>query len=352
MSEEELDIMYMERALQLAKIAGVDAAPNPMVGAVIVVDQKIIGEGYHQRAGEAHAEVNAILSVKNKKILRHATLYVTLEPCVHVGKTPPCTSLIIEHQFKRVVIGCLDSNVKVAGKGVQLLKDAGIEVKTGVLEEQARWLNRRFFTFHEKKRPFVVLKWAETRDGFMDRLPEERAEGINWITQPKMKLHVHNWRRQEQAIMVGWKTINNDNPQLNVRKLAGTSPHRFIIDPQGNVNIHAKVFTDGKPTTVLSLRKEITGLPKHVELIQLEKVTSVSILQALYQKEILSVFIEGGAQTLTHFISDNLWDEAYQLIGESTFSNGIEAPILSQKTLIDSVQVERDIIHHYRSRVS
>lgn len=349
MKQEELDIKYMERALQLAKIAGVEAAPNPMVGSVLVFDDKIIGEGYHQQAGKAHAEVNAIHSVKDKSMLRHATLYVTLEPCAHIGKTPPCSLLIVQHQIKRVVIACLDPHSKVSGKGVKHLEEAGIEVTVGVLEEKARWLNRRFFTFQEKKRPFVVLKWAETRDGYMDRLSENRAQGVNWITHPRMKLYVHKWRSLEQAIMVGWKTINNDNPLLNVRKIAGLSPHRFVIDPQGKVNTNARVFQDEIPTTVFSLHKEIPNLPKHIELISLKEISSASLLEALYKKEILSVFIEGGAQTLQHFIADKLWDEAYQLIGDVTFEHGIEAPILRNKTLLKSRKVERDLIHHYRA---
>lgn len=183
----------------------------------------------------------------------------------------------------------------------------------------------------------------------MDRLPEDRLSGINWITQPRMKLYVHKWRSKEQAIMVGWKTVNNDNPQLNVRKIAGKSPHRFIIDPQGNVDTKAHVFNDGEKTTIFSLKKEIKNLPPHVELITLEEVSSTSILKALYKKDVLSVFIEGGAETLRNFIKDGVWDEAYQLIGNNTFGRGIEAPVLRHKTLIESLEVEGDLIHFYHA---
>ncbi len=352
MSEQEKDKTFMPRALQLAKLAGVHASPNPMVGAVIVHNDKIIGEGFHQQHGSAHAEVNAVNSVKDKNVLSESTIYVTLEPCAHYGKTPPCADLIVQNQFKRVVVACLDTFSEVSGKGIQRMKDAGIEVEIGILESEARHLNRRFFTYHEKKRPYVVLKWAETRDGFMDRLPEDRADGINWITQPRMKMFVHKWRSQEQAIMVGWKTINNDNPQLNVRKIAGKSPHRFVIDPNGNSNMQAKVFQDGEPTTIISRKSEIKDFPPHVELITLETITSESILAVLYDKKMLSVFIEGGAQTHANFIADGLWDEAYQLIGSSTFGKGIEAPALSHKVLLSNESVGKDIIQHYRNSIN
>lgn len=344
---KDIDTRFMQRALQLAKLGGVTAAPNPMVGAVIVHNHKIIGEGYHRKYGEAHAEVNAVNSVKDTSLLSESTIYVTLEPCSHVGKTPPCSDLLVAHQFKRVVVACLDSNSKVSGKGIKRMKDAGITVEIGLLANEARELNCRFFTYHEKKRPYVVLKWAETRDGFMDRLPEDRAKGINWITQPRMKLYVHKWRSEEQAIMVGWRTVNNDNPQLNVREISGQSPHRFIIDPAGKVNTKQAVFTDGQPTTVISLKDTIDGLPEHVELVTLAKIDSASLLAVLYDKNMLSVFIEGGAETHNRFIADNLWDEAYQLIGNTNFERGLKAPVLLDKKLIDNKDVEGDLIFRY-----
>lgn len=350
MTQKEIDQKFMRRALQLAKLAGVNAAPNPMVGAVIVHDGKIIGEGYHKLCGEAHAEVNAINSIKDTQLCASSTIYVTLEPCAHFGKTPPCADLITQNNFKRVVIACQDSFSAVSGKGIQKIKDAGIEFEVGVLEQEARHLNRRFFTYHEEKRPYVILKWAETRDGFMDRLPEEREVGINWITQPKMKVYVHQWRSLEQAIMVGWKTINNDNPQLNVRKISAPSPHRFIIDPHGKVNVDAKVFKNGEATTIISLKTEIQDLPEHVEVITLEKIDSSAVLEVIYNKNFLSVFIEGGAQTLQHFINDELWDEAFQLIGSSTFDSGIPAPTLSSKVLKSNEKIGVDTLLHYSKK--
>lgn len=346
----ENDKRFMQRALQLAELGEGYVAPNPMVGAVITWNDTIIGEGFHQRYGEAHAEVNAVESVENKELLSGATIYVTLEPCSHYGKTPPCADLIVQHNFKRVIVACLDPHDKVAGKGLNRIREAGITVETGLLEKEAEWLNRRFFTFQKEGRPYVVLKWAETRDGFIDRLPEKRNEGINWITHSRMKLYVHKWRSQDQAIMVGWRTVLNDNPQLNVRELAGPSPHRFIIDSQGQSPVESTIFQDGEPTSILTLKKEIPGLPSHVEIITLEQVNSSTILEALAKKGIISVFIEGGAETLKHFISDNLWDEAYQLIGNNHFTEGIEAPILQKKILLENKDVEGNTILHYKKR--
>ncbi|PKR80522.1 bifunctional diaminohydroxyphosphoribosylaminopyrimidine deaminase/5-amino-6-(5-phosphoribosylamino)uracil reductase RibD [Brumimicrobium salinarum] len=345
--EQHLDFPYMKRALKLARLAGVNAAPNPKVGAVITHKNTIIGEGYHVEFGQPHAEVNAIESVKNKSILKEATIYVTLEPCAHYGKTPPCADLIIKHQFKRVVIACKDTFSAVAGKGIQRLKQAGITVDVGLLENEARAINKRFFTFHEQKRPYIILKWAETRDGFIDRLAADRATGINWITHPKTKLLVHKWRSLEQGIMVGWKTIKNDNPKLNVRAIAGCSPHRFIIDPDGKSPIKANVFQDGNPTSIITRKKTIPNLPNHVEIIHLEEFNNKAILKALHARNILSIFIEGGGFTHQSFIDEGLWDEAFQLIGTSTFGRGLPAPQLKDKILQSSEKWGEDMVQHY-----
>ncbi len=346
MNQEAVDQEYMSRALQIAKLGGVHVAPNPLVGAVIVHQNKIIGEGYHHKYGAPHAEVNAINNVKDKSVLSDATIYITLEPCAHQGKTPPCTDLIIKHGLKRVVVACLDVNPKVSGSGIAQLKKNNIKVRTGVLEEKANYINRRFFTFHQKKRPFVILKWAETRDGFIDPLQKNRKDGINWITQPRIKLFVHQWRSLEQSIMVGWKTINNDNPQLNVRKIDGRSPHRFIIDPNGQSNLNAKVFTDGGPTTVICREDISPQFPEHVEVIHLSKFSTTAILSVLYRRNILSVFVEGGAQTIQHFIDERTWDEVYQLIGNVNFYEGLKAPQLINSRLINQETIAGDIIQH------
>lgn len=321
----------MERALQLAELGGVEVAPNPMVGAVIVVDNRVVGEGYHQKYGEAHAEVNAINSVQDKDLLKRATIYVSLEPCSHFGKTPPCADLIVQHQFKRVVIACQDTFSKVSGKGIERIKNTGIQVDVGLLEKEAREVNKRFFTYHEKKRPYVILKWAQTKDGFMDRHPEDREEGINWITQPEIKLFVHKWRSEEQAIMVGWKTIANDNPQLNVRSVAGISPHRFVIDPECKTPEDSIVFNDGNKTTVLVKQNSFRNLPESVEIVELESINPESVLDVIYSKQFLSVFIEGGSITLSHFLASDLWDEARLFEGDVLFERGLKAPIINLK---------------------
>lgn len=340
------DRKYMQRALQLAKLGGVDVAPNPMVGAVIVYKDKIIGEGYHEFYGEAHAEVNAVNNVKDQSLLNEATIYVTLEPCSHYGKTPPCADLIIKHKFKRVVIACVDTFSKVSGRGIDKIKNAGIQVDVGLFEEEALIINKRFFTFHEKNRPYVILKWAQTEDGFIDRLPDERKTGINWITTTAAQLYVHKWRSEEQAIMVGWKTVSNDDPQLNVRLLEGISPYRFIIDPHCKTPIESKVITDGSPTTFIVKENLFTELPPNIEVTELDDFTVESILSAIKNKGILSVFIEGGAYTLNAFLASNLWDEARVLEGETKFFKGIEAPKLNL-TASEVLKLNKDTLTFY-----
>lgn len=333
------DISFMHRAIQLAKLGGVSSAPNPMVGSVIVHEGNIIGEGYHQKHGEPHAEVNAVNTVQDQSLLEEATIYVTLEPCAHHGKTPPCSDLIIKHNFSRVVIGCVDTFAQVSGKGIEKMKNAGILVEVGLLEEEARELNKRFFTFHEKKRPYVILKWAQTEDGFIDRLPDNREEGVNWITSPEIKPIVHKWRAEEQAIMVGWRTIKNDDPSLTVREFDGPSPHRFIIDPDCNTPLTSKVLNDGNPSTMIVKSNTFTQLSEKVEIIELASFTSESILDVLYERNIISVFIEGGANTLQNFIDNDLWDEARILYGNTKFKKGLSAPRIDLSTTSDTISI-------------
>jgi diaminohydroxyphosphoribosylaminopyrimidine deaminase/5-amino-6-(5-phosphoribosylamino)uracil reductase len=340
----EQDHIFMKRALQLAALGGVEAAPNPMVGAVIVHEGKIIGEGYHRKFGGPHAEVNAVESVSDQSLLAASTMYVTLEPCAHHGKTPPCSNLLIDSQFPRVVIACQDTFAKVAGKGIEKMKKAGIQVDVGLMEQEARQLNKRFFTFHEKKRPFVILKWAQTLDGFIDRHAEDRHEGINWITTPDIKPLVHQWRGQEQAIMVGWKTIQNDNSALTVREIAGESPHRFIIDPHCQTPTDSIVLTDGNPTTLFVKENKFKSLPKAVTIQELPTFSSASILSELYKADFLSVFIEGGRNTLQHFIDDDLWDEARILEGPTQFYRGVPAPNLQNGKILDSTSLKKNRI--------
>ena len=322
------DKLYMQRCIDLALLGIGEVGSNPMVGAVIVLDDVIIGEGYHQKFGEAHAEVNAINAVKDKSLLNKATIYVSLEPCSHFGKTPPCADLLINSNFKKVVIGCQDTFSEVSGRGIEKLKAAKIDVVLGVLEEECRDLNRRFFTFHEQKRPYVILKWAQTKDGFLDRLRDDDTNKINWISSKETKTLVHKWRSEESSILVGKNTILNDNPTLTVRELTGKNPIRIILDSHLSLSLNFNVFNKDAETVVLNLEKE-----EIIEGLKFKKILNFdidSILKALYDLNIQSVFVEGGAQTLQSFISSNLWDEVRVIVGNTTFKEGLKAPVLAQ----------------------
>jgi diaminohydroxyphosphoribosylaminopyrimidine deaminase/5-amino-6-(5-phosphoribosylamino)uracil reductase len=335
------DKKYMNRCFELA-IKGIgNVAPNPMVGAVIVHNGEIIGEGYHEEYGEAHAEVNAIKSVNDKTVLSEATIYVSLEPCAHFGKTPPCADLLVKHNFKKVVISCGDTFSEVAGKGIERLKNAGIEVEVGILEKEGRELNKRFFTFHEKKRPYVVLKWAQTSDGFIDKLRIENQPEINWITGSETKKRVHKWRSQEVAIVVGKNTVLNDNPSLTVREVDGKNPIRIVIDPQASLDTSYSVFNDDAPTIIFNLIKNLSsGTNNHIQLPDLKCKT---ILTALYNLSIQSLIIEGGAVTLQNFIDFNLWDEARIFTGPIDFHSGLKAPTL-KGNLISTEIIGKDTL--------
>lgn len=321
------DEFYIQRCIDLALKGKGHVAPNPMVGAVIVYNNTIIGEGYHELYGHAHAEVNAVNSVEDRSLLSQSTIYVSLEPCSHFGKTPPCSDLIIRHQFKRVVIGCVDTFSEVSGKGIQRLKAAGIEVTVGVLEDQCRALNKRFFTFHEKKRPYVILKWAQTPDGFIDRNRETHSTGINWITRPGTKKLVHQWRAEEAAILVGKHTALNDNPALTVRETAGNNPVRILLDSRLEVPEHTSLFSNEAPTLIFNtIQSKKTG---NTEWIKMKEITPGTLLEILYQKNIQSVIVEGGKQVLESFIQSGLWDEARVLVGTESFGEGLSAPSLN-----------------------
>lgn len=322
------DEHFMQRAIDLALLAGVDAAPNPMVGAVIVHNGRIIGEGWHQRHGEPHAEVNAVASVKEPELLSGATIYVSLEPCAHFGKTPPCANLLVEKRFKRVVIGTVDPFAKVAGQGIEILLSAGIDCTIGVLSEACQELNKRFFTFHERQRPYVFLKWAQTADGFIDAPRAAHETGIRWISAPETQTLTHYRRAQEQAILTGWKTIANDNPSLTTRAVAGKNPLRIIVDSELKAPSTATVFTDGLPTVVLNTRK--SGENGAVRFIQLPDTTVESQLKALWELNLLSVIVEGGRHTLQQYIDSGLWDEATVIQGRSVFGAGTPAPVIGK----------------------
>ena len=341
----ELQEIFMQRCIDLAKQGIGKVAPNPMVGAVIVLNGKILGEGYHQFYGGNHAEVNAVNNVQDKSLLRDATFYVSLEPCAHFGKTPPCVNLIIEHQFRKVVIGCTDSFSEVSGKGIERLKRAGIEVQLGVLEKECRELNKRFFTFHEKKRPYIILKWAQSKDGFIDKKRDEDDTGINWISSQETQVLVHKWRSEEQSILVGRKTVQNDNPSLTVREVTGRNPLRILIDSQLKTNLDSNIFGDAAPTIILNkIKSEVSG---NIEWIKLSELDTASILNVLVEKEIQSVFIEGGSKTLQHFIIDNCFDEARVIVGDTFFKEGLKAPRIP---LIpsESFRFSKDEIYIYK----
>lgn len=319
---------YIARCIELAKNGFGTTYPNPMVGSVIVYNGQIIGEGWHKKSGEPHAEVNAIRSVKDKSLLKKATIYVSLEPCSHYGKTPPCCNLIIENKIPNVVIGTIDTNIKVAGNGIKRLKEAGTNVVVGVLEEECYELNQRFFTFHEKKRPYIILKWAQTQDGFI--APSEKKEQKPvWITNSNSRQLVHKWRSEEQAILVGTQTVIDDNPQLNTRDWNGNHPIRIVIDPNNRIPETAHVF-DNQTKTIVFSKKETTLSSENTifEILDFQQNIAQKIVERLYQYQIQSVIIEGGAQILQTFIEANLWDEARVFIGNSLFENGIKAPAL------------------------
>jgi diaminohydroxyphosphoribosylaminopyrimidine deaminase / 5-amino-6-(5-phosphoribosylamino)uracil reductase len=329
MSQSNSNLLFMKRCLELAKLGSRKVMPNPMVGAVIVHNGEIIGEGYHQEYGQAHAEVNAINSVSDKSMLSEATIYVSLEPCAHFGKTPPCSDLIIQHQFKKVVIACEDSFKEVAGRGIEKIKNAGIEVEIGILKDEALELNKRFFNFHAQKRPYIILKWAESKDGFIDKLrTPDKKNKINWISSPETKTLVHKWRSEEHAILVGNNTIKNDNPSLTVRQINGINPIRIILDSQAELDISKKIFNDGIKTIVLNLVKNEEK--NHIHLIKLDELSIDNILLKLFELNIQSVFVEGGKKVLQSFIDTNLWDEARIIQGNQCFNEGLRAPTIQK----------------------
>ncbi len=326
--------VFIQRCIDLASNGKHAAAPNPMVGSVVVHNGKIIGEGYHKKYGTAHAEVNAIASVKDKSLLPSSTIYVSLEPCAHQGKTPPCSDLIIQHKIPKVVIACKDPFDAVDGKGIAKLEAAGCEVQVGILEQEAIHLNRRFFTFHQQQRPYITLKWAQTTDGFIDVTRDEITPvGVNWISNSLSKKTVHQWRSEEQAIMVGTNTARNDNPRLTVREAAGNSPVRIVIDRTLSLPSSLHLFDEEAPTLVYTEKEqENTNHNTYIELNFSNNILP-QIMADLYQRNIQSILVEGGKQLLESFISANLWDEARILVGNRTFGEGLPAPTMAKKPL-------------------
>ncbi|WP_057937052.1 bifunctional diaminohydroxyphosphoribosylaminopyrimidine deaminase/5-amino-6-(5-phosphoribosylamino)uracil reductase RibD [Algoriphagus resistens] len=336
------DALYMQRALELAEFGRGKVSPNPMVGCVIVHQDKIIGEGYHEDYGKEHAEVNAVNSVENQEQLAEATVYVTLEPCAHFGKTPPCANLLVEKKVKKVIIAAFDTNPLVGGKGIRILQEAGIEVETGFLEKEARAQNKRFFTMIEKNRPYVILKWAQTLDGFVAR--EDFSS--KWITNASSRQLVHKWRAEEDAILVGKNTAKYDDPSLNVRDWIGKNPLRLVIDSKMELPNSLKLFDEAVPTVCYnSQRTEVKGTLEYVKLNPGFHVKD--ILEDLHQRKIQSLIVEGGSYLLNKFLVSELWDEARVFTSSITFGNGIKAPI-PPAPVSETFEVLEDTLRIYR----
>ena len=322
------DEKYIARCIQLALNGKCNAAPNPMVGAVIVHNDTIIGEGYHIRCGEAHAEVNAIRSVKDESLLKESTIYVSLEPCSHYGKTPPCADLIINKGIPKVVVGCMDPFSLVAGRGIQKMRDAGIDVTVGVLEEECRQLIHRFITFHTLQRPFITLKWAESADGFIDL---NRTGGHPYIfSSPLSSMIVHKRRAEHVGILVGRKTALLDNPSLTTRSWYGKNPIRMVIDKDLTLPEHLSLF-DGSTPTIVFTRKADAPTRAQIEYILLDFDRDIlpQIMEVLYQKKLQSLMVEGGSILLQSFIDAGCWDEAYIEQSEDRLGDGVKAPTLT-----------------------
>lgn len=336
---------YMQRCIQLGLCGLGHVAPNPMVGCVIVHHDRIIGEGYHAEFGQPHAEVNAINSVIDKSLLHEATLYVSLEPCSHFGKTPPCTNLIIKNKIPHVVIGNVDPFEKVNGSGIVLLEKAGIGVTKNILETECHELNKRFFTYHIKKRPYIILKWAQSADGYFAPANNKK---ITWLSNEYSRTLVHLWRKQEQAIIIGTNTALIDNPNLTVRHVTGKNPLRILIDKDLKVPEDFQIFNTEAPTLVF------TSLPEqkrnNIEFceIDFEKNILPQIATGLYERQIQSVIVEGGARLLNEFIKLNLWDEARVFTSNENLGNGLNAPALDS-TIFESHHLSNNSLNYFRN---
>ncbi len=329
------DTLYMRRCLQLAAMAAGHTSPNPVVGAVVVCDGHIIGEGYHRRCGEGHAEVNAIASVRDKSLLSRATIYVSLEPCSHFGKTPPCCDLIIASGIRRVVVGCLDPFPRVAGRGVERLRNHGIDVTVGVLEEECLALNRPFITLHTQNRPYIILKWAESTDHFIDRLRHD-YESPTILSDAVTRARAHRLRALCDAIIVGTRTAIADNPSLTVRHWSGKNPLRITIDRHGRIPATARIFDAEAPTLLLGHND---NAPAHVEQVPLSNTSDTldTLITELKNRQIESLLVEGGAQLLQSFIDADLWDEAYIETAPICLGTGIAAPQIENYSKIETL---------------
>jgi diaminohydroxyphosphoribosylaminopyrimidine deaminase/5-amino-6-(5-phosphoribosylamino)uracil reductase len=339
----------MFRCLELAALGNSNVAPNPMVGSVLVYNNTIIGEGYHQQYGQVHAEVNCINSVKetDKHLIPQSTLYVSLEPCSHFGKTPPCSDLIIASGIKKVVVGCRDSYVEVNGKGIEKLLQNGIDVTVGVLEADCKNLNKRFFTFHEKKRPYIILKWAETANGKMATNSNERL----LISNDFSNRLVHKWRHEEAAILVGTNTALLDNPSLTNRLWHGKSPIRLVVDKHLQLPTSLHLFNQQQPTIVFNFIKQEVQHNLSFFLLNTQQTLLEQIVQAAFQLHSQSILVEGGGKLLQSFIDSGLWDEARVIVNENLIlDEGLSAPILCHHAIIKKDTIFSDTITYFSNK--
>lgn len=328
------DERYMARCIQLAQCGRAGVAPNPMVGAVIVYHGAIIGEGYHRQCGGPHAEVNAIRSVRDSRLLREATIYVSLEPCAHYGKTPPCADLIIEQRIPRVVIGCHDSFDQVDGRGIRKLREAGIEVTVGVLEQECRELNRAFFIYHSRRRPYITLKWAQSTDGYIDVLRNEGgADFPVRLSNDGTVLRVHRLRALNDAILVGRRTAVLDNPSLTTRMWPGCNPLRVAVDRYGRIGKELRLFDKTAKTILFTEVFRNFGDTDKIEQVKLDFGCDIlpQIGLWLYEHKVQRLLVEGGATTLQHFIDAGLWDEAFVETAPVRLYGGVEAPYIGNE---------------------
>ena len=333
--------------MQIAKNGIGTTRPNPSVGAVIVYQNKIIGEGFTSPHGENHAEVNAINAVENKSLLKEATIFVTLEPCSHFGKTPPCADLIVKHQLKQVVIGCLDSNSLVAGKGVSHLENAGINVIVGVLETECRMHHKRFFKVQENKRPYIILKWAETKDGFVAPIAKNEIKPI-FISNTYSQQLVHKLRSAEHAILVGIKTVLADNPKLNIRSWSGENPIRVVLDNTLRIPKNSNILDGSTKTIIITSAKDkniVSSKNLIFEEIDFSKNIAKQVCEVLSKYQIQSLIVEGGTQTLQTFIDEKLWDEAMVFVGNTSFVKGVKSPIITKE--FKEEFIESDVLKRY-----
>ncbi len=339
---------YMYRCLQLAQLGRVQAMPNPSVGAVVVYKDTIIGEGFTSKFGGAHAEVNAINSVNNQDVLSESTLYVSLEPCSHYGKTPPCCELIVEKRIKKVIIGCLDPFEKVAGKGIEYLKNNGVEVVVGVLEKECIDSHKRFFTFHTEKRPYVILKWAESTDGFIAPLEKNEQKPV-WLSNTLSRQLAHKLRSEEAAILVGKNTVLQDNPRLTTRDWFGKNPVRFFIDQHNEISDKFHILNNEAKTIVITSKK-IENCLSNIEYISMDFSQSLvkQILEFAWKNQLQSLIVEGGQKTLQSFIDEKLWDEALVFYSDVTLHDGISAPTLSHWQKIEQQKIKNDLLITYK----